>query len=439
MQEALDKASYHNQIGRTTIVIAHRLSTIRNADVIICMENGRVKESGTHDQLMSTQGIYFHLVTSQTFLSDKPNPMPNESVLTNDQIVESFDQDDLNDKKLDKSLNGTARSDREVEFLLKRRPSGKPTVDLDATYKDKNTKIPFYFEAKLWRIQRPELAWNLLGTVCQIVHGTITPILAFTFSEIYTIFSMTDLAEQLNKSLLVTGILVGLGVINFAVTFLFNYSFSLSGARLTKRIRARMFESMIRQEVSFHDMEQNRSSILCTKLAMSAPYCKGLTSDKLGIMCQGFAGVGFAICLSLYLNWKLCLLMMAFVPISFLSGVLLGTSATNPKVNGKLANEEAGRIVIETVENIRVVFSLGREQFFVDNLESVFRHKFKRLLGMLHLQAFFYSVSNSIIFYVQIAAFSFGYWLILNDGLLVPDLYKVYGAMTFSSLILGRV
>lgn len=63
VQQALDKARQ----GRTTIVIAHRLSTIRNADKIIALKQGRIVETGTHEQLMTRKGLYYDLVTSQTF------------------------------------------------------------------------------------------------------------------------------------------------------------------------------------------------------------------------------------------------------------------------------------------------------------------------------------------------------------------------------------
>jgi len=51
--------------GRTTFVIAHRLSTIRRADLILLMENGRVIERGTHEELMNARGAYHGMVLRQ--------------------------------------------------------------------------------------------------------------------------------------------------------------------------------------------------------------------------------------------------------------------------------------------------------------------------------------------------------------------------------------
>ncbi len=62
---AVRRALVRLMADRTTLVIAHRLSTIRNADIIVAMENGRIVEQGTHDELITGDGLYSRLVRHQ--------------------------------------------------------------------------------------------------------------------------------------------------------------------------------------------------------------------------------------------------------------------------------------------------------------------------------------------------------------------------------------
>ncbi|MCY4607516.1 MAG: ABC transporter ATP-binding protein [bacterium] len=62
---AVRRALTRLMTDRTTLVIAHRLSTIRNADIIVAMENGRIVEQGSHDDLASSDGLYSRLVRHQ--------------------------------------------------------------------------------------------------------------------------------------------------------------------------------------------------------------------------------------------------------------------------------------------------------------------------------------------------------------------------------------
>lgn len=54
---------------KTVIIVAHRLSTVQNADQIVVMDNGYIVETGTHENLVKKEGVYYHLVRNQLELN----------------------------------------------------------------------------------------------------------------------------------------------------------------------------------------------------------------------------------------------------------------------------------------------------------------------------------------------------------------------------------
>ncbi|MDY5647640.1 MAG: ATP-binding cassette domain-containing protein, partial [Lachnospiraceae bacterium] len=62
VQEGMDRLMK----GRTTFVIAHRLSTVKNSDCIMVLEQGRIIERGTHEQLLEEKGKYYQLYTGNS-------------------------------------------------------------------------------------------------------------------------------------------------------------------------------------------------------------------------------------------------------------------------------------------------------------------------------------------------------------------------------------
>ena len=64
-EKHIQDAMFHLMENRTSLIIAHRLSTIRDADLIVVMDNGRITEMGTHEELLDLKGNYYRLYMTQ--------------------------------------------------------------------------------------------------------------------------------------------------------------------------------------------------------------------------------------------------------------------------------------------------------------------------------------------------------------------------------------
>ena len=64
-EERIEQAIGTLMEGRTSLVIAHRLSTVQNADRILVLHHGELREEGTHEQLLARGGIYARLYELQ--------------------------------------------------------------------------------------------------------------------------------------------------------------------------------------------------------------------------------------------------------------------------------------------------------------------------------------------------------------------------------------
>ena len=237
--------------NKTTIVIAHRLSTIKDADIIVELKEGHVNDFGTHEQLMARkEGYYYNLVKNEE--ESKQNTEENEK---NDRVDLERLTSEIRDSKL------RARSSKKSSKKLRDSVINIPD-EMEVPLAEVALPIETNYAKRVWAMNRKELVWILLSSVAYFVNGAIYPFVAFCFSQMVKIFTITDKSQSEQDSYTFTGIVIALSVLSFLASFFLNYATSKSGIRLTCRAKNLLFKALIHKPMDWFDQEENKLSSL---------------------------------------------------------------------------------------------------------------------------------------------------------------------------------
>ncbi|KAG2465266.1 MDR1 protein, partial [Polypterus senegalus] len=145
-------------------------------------------------------------------------------------------------------------------------------------------------------------------------------------------------------------------VVKSQKTILFSLLFLLLGAIL--------LVAMSLQEISFFDDHKNSVGVLITRLATDASLVKGAGGSRLGLAIQSICSLLIAVIVAFVFSWQLTLLILACIPFLVGANFIRMKSVAGHASKDQSALEASGKISTETVENIRTVVSLTREEIF---------------------------------------------------------------------------
>ncbi|KAJ4842833.1 ATP-binding cassette, sub-B (MDR TAP), member 8 [Turnera subulata] len=331
VQNALDQAS----LGRTTLVVAHKLSTVRNADLIAVIDNGRIIEIGSHNDLIDrTNGHYAKLAKLQRQFScddHEQNPEIRVSSVTRS------------------SAGRLSAKSSPATFA-----SPLPVAD-----GPKPARHPPHSFSRLLSLNAPEWKQGLLGCLSAIVFASVQPVYALTIGGMIAAFFSPNHEEVNARIRTCSLIFCSLTLVSFIMNLVQHYNFACMGERLTKRIRLRMLENILTFETAWFDEEENSSGALCSRLSNQAAMVKSLVADRLSLLVQTTAAVSIAMILGLVVAWKLALVMIAVQPLLILcfytrKVLLSGISADFVK-----SQNQSTQIAVEAVYNHRIVTAFG--------------------------------------------------------------------------------
>lgn len=373
------------------------------------VNKGRIIEQGTHKQLMKAQGAYTNLVhlqqqqyatspagsssSSPVHLSSSTSSSTNSSSLKTIPAVTAAYEDAKEDFiEVDISSAGPSskasslmkpsptattgnitRSSPTTSSPRGKRPgaawgrAAAPVVDRlvvgrpAEAAKDEEwdgKKVTMKRLARMNSTEWPALLGGLFGSVAL---GLVMPIFSLAFSSLINVFYFTasDAIEAGARKWAL--VFVGIGFAAFFFSILQAYCFTTMGQKLARRVRYRMMESMLKQEVAWYDQEENNSGVLVGKISSDAAAVKGQYGDTMGLLTQNLVTFIAAYIIAGINSWRMMLVVTAFVPVLVLAGYIqikLILQYTSQE-NRNYAN--ANHVASEAFSGIKTITAFGMQ------------------------------------------------------------------------------
>uniref|UniRef100_A0A8R1DVZ2 ABC-type xenobiotic transporter n=1 Tax=Caenorhabditis japonica TaxID=281687 RepID=A0A8R1DVZ2_CAEJA len=409
VQAALDQA----QAGRTTIIVAHRLSTIRNVDQIFVFKSGNIVESGSHEELMHKQGVFYEM--------------------TQAQVVRQQQQEAERD--IEDNVSESAHSH------LSRKSSTRSAVSMATSIHQlaeevEECKAPPTSLSKIFSFNGDKIWWFFGGLFGAVVFGSVTPIFALVYAEIFNVYS--EPVEQMKADVYFwCGMFVAMGVTFFIGFFISANCLGRCGESLTMKLRFEAFKNLMRQDIAFYDDLRHGTGKLCTRFATDAPNVRYVFT-RLPLVLASVVTIFGALAIGFWYGWQLALILVVMVPLLVSGGYFEMQMRFGKQIRDTQLLEEAGKVASQAVEHIRTVQSLNRQEQFHFTYCEYLREPFKTNLKHAHTYAAVFAFSQSLIFFMYAAAFYLGSIFVNQRAMQPIDVYRVFFAISFCGQMIGN-
>ncbi|KAF9689644.1 hypothetical protein SADUNF_Sadunf01G0113700 [Salix dunnii] len=416
VQEALDRA----MVGRTTVVVAHRLSTIRNADVIAVVQEGKIVEIGSHEELISNpQSNYASLVHLQEAASSRGDPSIGPALGRSPSMKHSGELSHTRS-----NLGASFRSDKDSII--------RAGADALEPMRTKNVSLK-----RLYSMVGPDWIYGVVGTIGAFVAGSQMPLFALGVTQALVAYYMDwDMTRHEVKKI---AILFCCGaVISVIVYSIEHLSFGIMGERLTLRVREMMFSAILRNEIGWFDDFNNTSSMLASRLESDATLLRTIVVDRSTILLHNVGLVVTSFVIAFILNWRITLVVIATYPLIISGHISEKLFMKGYGGNLSKAYLKANMLAGEAVSNIRTVAAFCAETKILDlyarELVEPSRNSFTR--GQI--AGLFYGICQFFIFSSYGLALWYGSVLMEKELAGFKSVMKSFMVLIVTALAMGE-
>ncbi|RAQ50582.1 ABC multidrug transporter Mdr1 [Aspergillus flavus] len=441
VQAALDKAAE----GRTTIVIAHRLSTIKTAHNIVVLVDGRIVEQGTHDELVDRKGTYNSLVEAQRIKEEK------DAEALDDEVE---DEDEFPKEQMSRIKTADSGAASVVDVGDEKVYSG---IGRSATHKSVSSAIlakknqEKTHKYSLWSLikfiasfNRPELSYMLIGLVFSVLAGGGQPTQAVLYAKAISSLSLgaagpstySKLRHDANFWSLMFFVV---GIAQFINLSINGAAFAVSSERLIRRARSKAFRTILRQDITFFDREENSTGALTSFLSTETKHLSGVSGVTLGTILMTSTTLGAAIVISLAIGWKLALVCISVVPVLLACGFYRFYMLAQFQHRSKIAYEGSASYACEATSAIRTVASLTRERDVWTVYHSQLESQGKKSLISVLKSSLLYASSQALVFFCVALGFWYGGTLLGKHEYSVFRFFVCFSEILFGAQSAGTV
>ncbi|XP_065878935.1 ABC transporter B family member 2 [Euphorbia lathyris] len=417
VQEALDRA----MVGRTTIVVAHRLSTIRNADVIAVVHEGKIVEIGSHEYLISNpNSAYASLLHLQETSSLQRQSSLGPIIARPSSI--KYSQDFSHRRS---SFGTSFRSDKDSVIS---RALG------DASEPEKQTNIS---AKRLYSMVKPDWIYGVVGIIFAFIAGSQMPLFALGVSQALVAYYMDwdTTRHEVKKISILFCIGAVLSVIVYAIDYL---CFGIMGERLTFRVREKLFQAILKNEIAWFDDMNNTSSMLASRLEADATLLRSMVVDRGTILVHNFGLVTTSFVIAFILNWRLTLVVMACYPLIISGHISEKLFMKGYGGNLSKAYLKANMLAAEAVSNIRTVAAFCAEEKIIELYGRELVEPSKRSFTRGQIAGILYGVSQFFIFSAYGLALWYGSVLMGKGVAGFKSVMKSFMVLIVTALAMGE-
>jgi len=437
VNEAIEKL-LTSRGSRTTIVIAHRLSSIKACDEIIVMEQGAIKERGTHDVLAANPGgMYASLLKLADGAAEKekemvkltPKTAPQASFTFGDHAKIDLEEEDDDTVAIEESEDpklGVAHA-----LSGDKSSSAKKKKKKRAPVKNVSFRRALVFT-------RGDRLWFLPAILGSAGVGISFPMIAYLMSNALNSFYLPNNSEIISEVAIYSIAYFALGVSHFLCTFTQSSSFGVINGRMTARVRRETFRAILKSEIGFFDNRDNAVGVLTSKLSTDAALVKASISDRVSLLVQNTSTLSVGLGLAFAASWQIAVVVLGTFPLIVLSGAMQMKALQGRAASNQAELTEAGRTISEAIGAIRTVKAFNMKDGISKVYDTQLEKSLERLAGASVIAGMFFGFSQSVRFFISALVYWYGSKLIVQHTISFQQLIQANFGVLMAAISLGQ-